>query len=242
MANTLPKWSDDRVQALEAFVADETPVTQATVKAAAEELETTSRSISSKLRKMGYDVELASAAAKAKSFSDEQEADLRELVQNSAGEMTYAELADAFEGNFSAKQIQGKILSMELTGHVKASPKKETVKSYTDAEEATFVELAGNGAFLEEIAKALGKEIASVRGKGLSLMRSGAIDSIPKQEFVKATGKTDPFASITNIAEYTVSKLAEELEKTERGIKTMLTRRGIKVVDHDGAAKKAKNS
>ena len=70
----VPKWTDERTQSLVDFVGSESPVSQVMVANAAEELETSSRSISSKLRKMGYDVELASASA-SKSFSDEQEAD-----------------------------------------------------------------------------------------------------------------------------------------------------------------------
>ena len=38
----------------------------------------------------------------------------------------------------------------------------------------------------------------------------------------------------------TVAQIAEAADKTERGVKTILTRRGITVVDYDGAAKKAK--
>ncbi len=236
----IPKWDDERVQALVAAVGNESPVTQDTVKRVAQELETSARSVSSKLRKMDFEVELASAAAKSKSFSDEQEASLQALVEANSGNLTYAELADAFEGDFSAKQIQGKILSMELTDHVKATPKKESTKTYTDAEEATFSEMAGAGAFLEDIAEALGKPLASVRGKGLSLMRSGAIESIPKQQNVKGKETADPFADLGDLAEFTVATLAEKLEKTERGVKTMLTRRGLTVSDYDGAARKAK--
>ena len=36
---------------------------------------------------------------------------------------TYAEIASNFEGGALAKSIQGKILSMELTEHVKPAPK-----------------------------------------------------------------------------------------------------------------------
>jgi hypothetical protein len=56
----LPKWNEERTSSLVTFVGDESPVSQQTVSAAAEQLETSSRSVSSKLRKMGYDVELAS--------------------------------------------------------------------------------------------------------------------------------------------------------------------------------------
>ena len=38
----------------------------------------------------------------------------------------------------------------------------------------------------------------------------------------------------------TVADIAKAVDKTERGLRTLLTRRGIKVADYDGAAKKAK--
>ena len=243
MANSLPKWDEERTAQLEGLVNEDVQVSQADVADIAVTLETTTRSIASKLRKMGYDVELASAAAKAKSFSDEQEAALTELVEANSGDLTYAELAAAFEGGaFSSKQIQGKILSMELTGHVKPTPKKESVKTYTDAEEDVFCDMAGHGAFLEEIAAELGKELNSVRGKALSLMRAGSIASIPKQRDVKGKSKVDPLAELEDVASYTVEQIAEKLEKTVRGVKTMLTRRGITVADYDGAARKAKTA
>ena len=74
----LPKWTDERTDTLTSFVGGETPVSQGTVAQAAEQLETTTRSISSKLRKMGYEVELASASS-ARAFTDEQEAILEAL-------------------------------------------------------------------------------------------------------------------------------------------------------------------
>ena len=44
---TLPKWTDERTDTLTNFVGDETPVSQASVAEAAEQLETTTRSVSS---------------------------------------------------------------------------------------------------------------------------------------------------------------------------------------------------
>ena len=38
----------------------------------------------------------------------------------------------------------------------------------------------------------------------------------------------------------TVAEIAEAIEKTERGVKTMLTRRGIDCADYKGAERKAK--
>lgn len=236
----LPKWTDERTAELTSFVGDESPVSQSTVAQAAEQLETSTRSVSSKLRKMGFDVELASASA-SRAFSDAQEATLASFVSDNSGQYTYADIAAHFEGGaFSPKSIQGKILSMELTDHVKPAPKPESVKTYTDAEEATFVEMVNGGSFVEEIADALGKTVNSVRGKALSLLRAEAIVAIPKQKETKGASKADPLADLGDVSGMTVEEIATAIDKTARGVKTMLTRRGLVAADYDGAAKKEK--
>ena len=232
----LPKWTDERTQSLVDFVG-EGPVSQAIVAEAAEELETSTRSVSSKLRKMGYDVELASASD-SKSFSDDQEATLRAFVNDNTGAYTYAEIAEHFEGGaFSAKSIQGKILSMELTEHVKPAPKVESFRTYTPEEEAQFVSMVNDGEFVEAIAESLGKSVNSIRGKALSLLRSGDINAIPKQEHTKGSSKADVLADL-DISEMTVQEIADDIGKTVRGVKTMLTRRGLQCADYNGAARK----
>ena len=237
---TLPKWTDERTDELTNFVGDESPVSQATVAEAAGQLETTTRSVSSKLRKMGFDVELASSKATSK-FTADQEATLSAFVTDNSGEYTYAQIASHFEdGAFSAKSIQGKILSMELTDHVKPAPKVETVRTYTPAEEDTFVSMVNDGAYVEAIAEALGKSVNSVRGKAMSLLRSGDIDAIPRQEHTKSSAKEDPLAELGDVSDMTVEAIAETIGKTARGVKTMLTRRGLTASDYDGAAKKEK--
>lgn len=235
-----PKWTEDRTAQLTSFVGDESPVSQATVAEAAENLETSTRSVSSKLRKMGYDVELASQSG-GKAFTAEQEATLRNFVESNSGEYTYAQIAENFEaGAYSAKSIQGKILSMELTAHVKPAPKVETTRTYSAAEEAKFVDLVKSGAFVEQIAEAMGRTVNSVRGKALSLLRSGEIDAIPRQENTKGGDKADPLTELGDISGMTVEAIAESIGKTARGVKTMLTRRGLTAADYDGAAKKEK--
>ena len=236
----LPKWTEERTDQLVSFVGNESPVSQATVAEAAEQLETSTRSVSSKLRKMGHDVELASASA-SRAFSDAQESTLATFVQDNSGEYTYAQIAENFEGGaFSAKSIQGKILSMELTDHVKPAPKVETVRTYSEAEEETFVQMVNDGAYVEAIADALDRSVNSVRGKALSLLRSGDIDAIPRQEHTKGAAKEDPLADLGDISGMTVEAIAEAIGKTARGVKTMLTRRGLSAADYDGAAKAAK--
>ena len=233
----LPKWTDERTQQLTDFVGSESPISQSTVANAADELETSTRSVSSKLRKMGFDVELASASA-SKSFSDEQEATLQAFVTDNSGSYTYAEIASNFEGgSFSAKSIQGKMLSMELTSHVKPAPKVETVRTYTPEEEGTYVSMVNDGSFVEEIADALGKSVNSIRGKALSLLRSGEINAIPKQKETKGSSKADVLADV-DVASHTVEEIADQIGKTVRGVKTMLTRRGLQCSDYNGAAKK----
>ena len=233
----LPKWTDERTQQLVDFVGNESPVSQAMVADAADELETSVRSVSSKLRKMGYDVELASANA-SKSFSDEQEATLSNFVTDNSGVYTYAEIASNFEGGaFSAKSIQGKILSMQLTEHVKPAPKVETVKTYSEDEESQFISMVNDGAFIEDIAEGLGRSVNSIRGKALSLLRAGEINAIPKQEHVTGNSKADPLADM-DISDMSVEDIADEIGKTVRGVKTMLTRRGLQCADYNGAARK----
>ena len=128
---------------------------------------------------------------------------------------------------------------MELTGHVKPAPKVETVRTYSTEEEATFISMVNDGAYVEAIADVMGRSVNSVRGKALSLLRSGDISAIPRQEHTKATGASDPLAEI-DVTDMTVEAIAEEIGKTTRGVKTMLTRRGLTAADYDGAAKAAK--
>ena len=238
----LPKWTDERTQQLVDFVGDSSPISQAMVSDAADDLETSTRSVSSKLRKMGYDVELASSVSN-RTFSEDQEATLSNFVTDNSGQYTYADIASSFEGgHFSAKSIQGKILSMELTSHVKPAEKPESVRTYSPEEENTFTTMVNDGAFVEEIAEALGKSVNSIRGKALSLLRSGDIGAIPKQKETKGSSKADPLAEVDDIENMNVEDIADEIGKTVRGVKTMLTRRGLTCADYDGAARKEKAS
>jgi transposase-like protein len=235
----IPKWTDERTASLTDFVGAESPVTYATVVEAADQLETSPRSVASKLRKMGHEVE-SSASVTTRAFSDAQETTLNSFVTDNSGQYTYGQIAEAFEGGeFSSKQIQGKLLSMQLTEHVKPTPKVESVRTFSDAEEAEFVKHASKGAYLEDIAEALGRTVNQIRGKALSLLRQGSIASIPAQKESKAASKADPLEGV-DVASLSVEEIAEQIGKTARGVKTMLTRRGLTASNYDGAAKAAK--
>lgn len=234
----MSNWTEDRVAQLLEVVGDERPVSQEAVAEAAAALDVSPRSASAKLRKMGVEVE--KAGPRAKVFSDEQADALAAFLTANEGVYTYAEVADKFaDGEFSPKQIQGKVLSLELTHAVKATPKPETKKTYSDAEEEKFIKLANSGAFLEDIAEALGKTLASVRGKALSLNRLEVLKNIPKQRESHASNKVDPIDALGDISELTVAEIAEKTGKTPRGIRTIITRRGLECADYKAKKKAA---
>ena len=243
MTEKAKKWSDAAVATLMSAVGSARPVSADTVERAAQALgeDFTARSVASKLRQL--DVEVASMAKeKTSAFTEDEGAALANFVVKNNGTLTYKQIAEQFAGGkFSAKQIQGKLLALELTGSVKPAEKVEVARSYTDAEEAKFIKMAESGSFIEDIASALGKSVASVRGKALSLTRKGQIAKIPAQKTSHAKEQVDPVSALGDkIHSMTVAEIAAAVDKTERGLRTLLTRRGIKVADYDGAAKKAK--
>ena len=235
------KWTEEATNKL-VSLAGSSPVSGSTVSTAAETLGTSTRSVAAKLRKMEYEVE--SMAKKVTSaFSPEDTTALRAFVEANPGRYTYAEIAEQFaDGEYSAKAIQGKILSLELTSSVKKSEKTVVPRTYSENEEAEVISLTKAGKFLEEIASALGKEINSVRGKALSLLRAGIISALPKQRDHVETAADPVTDMLGEFPGLTVSEIAERLDKTERGVKVMLTRRALKAKDYDGAAKAAKSA
>jgi hypothetical protein len=241
MTEKAKKWNDDAVASLLSIVGNENPVSVATVEEAAETLGFTTRSIAAKLRQMDHDV-ASMAKEKTTAFTDDETDQLADFVENNVGRYTYKEIAEQFAGGkFTAKQIQGKLLALELTGAVKPAEKVEIARTYTEAEEATFIQMAERGAYIEDIAQALNKTVASIRGKALSLTRKGQIAKIPAQRESHAKDQVDPIVALgDSISSMTVAEIAKAVDKTERGLRTLLTRRGINVADYKGADKKAK--
>lgn len=238
---TAKNWSDEAVNALLSIVGNASPVSAEAVEAAATKLGKSTRSIAAKLRQL--DREVASLAKeKAPAFTADQGDALRAFVEANHGRMTYKEIAENFAGGqFTAKQVQGKLLAMELTGAVKPAEKVEVQRTYSADEENTFISMANSGRFIEDIAEKLGKSVSSVRGKALSLMRNQQIAKIPAQRESHAKDTVDPVAALGDkVATMTVAEIAKAVDKTERGLKTLLTRRGINCADYKGADKRAK--
>ena len=61
-----------------------------------------------------------------------------------------------------------------------------------------------------------------------------------KQKETKGASKADPLADLGDVSGMTVEEIATAIDKTARGVKTMLTRRGLVAADYDGASKKEK--
>jgi len=239
----LPSWDADREATLVSIIGSESPVSAETVEAAATTLATTTRSVAAKLRKMGHEV-ASTAKSTGKTYSAEEEAEISDFLNANPQKFTYAEVASqVLGGSRSAKQIQGKVLSMELTALVKATEKVDRPKTYTDAEEAKLLKLLRTtpAMFIEDIAASMDREVNSVRGKILSLTRVHTDITIPKQREYKSK-KVDSFEALGDVSEMTVEEIATAIEKTERGVKTLLTHRGVDCANYKGAQKHAKNA
>lgn len=199
-------------------------ITEETIENLMAEFDFPRRSVTAKLRKLGYDVPKKPGAAPV--FSAEQTEALAQFLQDNSGEMTAEEIAAAFgDGSFTARQINGKALSLEMTNHIKPAEKKVTPRTYTDAEEAKIVAMVESGKYLEEIADAMDRPVNSIRGKLLSMGLKA-----PQRD--KKGAKSDPYEGIEDMLDQTVEQIAAQFDKTVRGVKTVLTRRGLSCADY----------
>lgn len=202
--------------------------------------EATARSVGAKLRKEGFAVQRADEVEKTSAWSDEETAELEAYLNTYEGEKTYAEVAAAVcGGKFTRAQVQGKVLHLQMTDKVKLTPKAAAVRKFSPEEESKIVSMIEAGAFLESIADALDRTSRQIHGKCLSLLREGRIAKLPEQEVHKETGRADALAGL-DVASMTIAEIAEATGKNEKGVKSMLTRRGVDCKDYKGAAKRAK--
>lgn len=233
-------WTTENTAELMASIVSGEVVTQEQAATLADQLGTTARSIGAKLRKLG--VQVATAAKAVSNWTPDLEAQLVDILTSNEGVFTYTELVDQMGGVFSAKQLQGKILHLELTANVKKADKKEVARKYSDEEETIFVDMTTSGASIEEIALTLNRTVPQCRGKALSLVREGRIAAQPHQAVVAAPATAVNIFEGVDVGSLTVLELATKLDKAERSIKSALTRKGLSAKDYDGAAKAKKNA
>ena len=215
-------YTDEMVARMES--AASSGVTEDVIEELCNEFEFPRRSVTAKLRKLGFDVPKKPGAAPV--FSPEQTDALSSFLSSNSGTYTAEEIAETFaDGQFTARQINGKALSLEMTQHIKPAEKKVTPKTYSAEEESTISTMVEGNSYLEEIADAVGKTVASVRGKLLSMGLKA-----PQRD--KKASKSDPYEGIDGMTDQSVEALAEHFGKTVRGVKTVLTRRGLSCADY----------
>lgn len=202
-------------------------ITEEAIEALMTEFDFPRRSVTAKLRKLGFDVPKKPGAAPI--FSAEETEALAEFLDSNSGEHTAEEIATHFSETWgrevTARQINGKALSMEKTGDIKPAEKKVAPRTYTDAEEATIAKLVAEGKFLEDVADAIGRPVNSIRGKLLSM----GLKAIQRD---KKAAKADPYEGIEDMLDKSVEEIATAFDKTVRGVKTVLTRRGLSCADY----------
>lgn len=199
-------------------------VTEEIIESLCGEFEFPRRSVTAKLRKLGYDVPKKPGAAPV--FSAEETTMLANFLETNNGNLTAEEIAAEFmDGKFTARQINGKALSLEMTSSIKPAEKKVMPKSYSEDEETKIAAMVESGAYLEDIADALGKTPNSVRGKLLSM-------GLKAEQKTKKATKSDPYEGIEDMLDQTVEQIATHFDKTVRGVKTVLTRRNLACADY----------
>ena len=102
------------------------------------------RSVTAKLRKLGYDVPKKPGAAPV--FSADETDALADFLQANSGVHTADEIAAEFaDGKFTARQINGKALSLEMTSHVKPAEKKAPQRTFSEEEEGQIESMVEDG-------------------------------------------------------------------------------------------------
>ena len=199
-------------------------VTEEIIESLMAEFDFPRRSVTAKLRKLGFDVPKKPGAAPV--FSADETDALTSFLQENSGNLTAEEISEQFaDGKFTARQINGKALSLEMTSHVKPAEKKITPRTYSEDDESTITSMVEEGKYLEEIAEAVGRTVNSVRGKLLAMGLKA-----PQRD--KKTSKSDPYEGIEDMLDQNVEDIASHFDKTVRGVKTVLTRRGLGCADY----------
>ena len=222
------KYTDEMVARMQEVCAG--GVTEDKIEALVAEFGFNRRSVAAKLRSL--DLEVPSKVEAPKFTAEETEA-FKAYVTSNSGSQNAEEISNGFaNGKFTSRQVMGKALALELTSHVKKTEKKDKPKTYTTAEEDKIRSLVSAGKFLEEVADALGKPVNSMRGKLLSM------DLKAPQKNKKEAVAGGSYPGLAEIAPgKTVAELVAHYStggevKTERGVKTALSRRNVAAKDY----------
>jgi predicted transcriptional regulator len=185
------------------------------------------RSLASKMRHMGFKIEKKAGKATAKSYTEAEEAKIRELAMKEGVWME--DIADALGRD--TKSIGGKLISMGIYGIKKKNKKvNDTPKMFSAEDEATILEMidANKVVYIEDLADALGKSVKQVRGK-LAGMRIKGVQTRNKKAAKPKVYTDELVAEIKK--ELAGGKALEDIAKERglnfQGMRTTLTRLGV---------------
>jgi hypothetical protein len=191
------------------------------------------RSVTAKMRKEGFTV--PKKPGDAPTFTKEEGDALEAFLEANKGTYTAEEISNLDDfSKFSAKQITGKALSMDMiSDFIKPAEKKVTVKTYSDEEEAVITAMVEENAYLEEIAEKVGRPVPSVRGKLLSM----GLKAIQRDKKAPKSGSYEGLEVGSDLLKMTVAELVthfstDSVTKTERGVRTVLSRRRLECADY----------
>lgn len=210
----MAKWTEELVQALQNKVQGKESVTADEVTAFATEMELSYKEIAGKLRSMGVAVE--KKAVKAKAYTEQEERKLQKLVQSGA----FIEDIAATLGR-TVPQIRGKLLSMKLKAPQKN--KKEQVKVYSEEVIAKIKEMDKQGRPQEEIADALGLNLAGLKSQ---MTKLGLTTKKEKSKFWTPEKVAEAISLFNNTSD-TLDVLAEKLGTTYPLLAKVLKKEGI---------------
>ena len=201
------------------------------VEAVADEFMFPTRSVGAKLRALGAQVAKKNSG---KTKWPEVEANvLAEMVEAGQSDVEIAERLGK-----TVKQVRGKALSMKLMDKlVRITQPTENTKTFTEEQEAVIATMQADGAYLEDIAAALDKNIRQIRGKLLSMKLTA-----PQRDKKVAAAKIyndEVLAMVTAMVEAgdTAEAIATAMELNLTGLKSKLGKMGLKTPDMGGKSK-----
>lgn len=202
------------------------------IKAFAEKIGYSERSVAAKLRNLGVTVPTKVESLK---FTAEETAEFAAFLTANQGKLTAEEVAQQFaNGKFTSRQVMGKALFLKQTSDFKKTTPKVKAKTYTADEEVTIRAMVASNppASLEDIAAALNKPVNSVRGKLLSMeLKAPQKNKKPSSKDVSYAG-IETLAPTMTVEQLVAHYSTEANPKTSRGVKTVLSRRGLSAKDY----------
>lgn len=134
------------------------------------------RSLSAKLRFSGYKLETKPVKIGAKTFTEEDEAVILEMTSDPDNMPFLEDIAERL--GKGVKQVQGKLVSMRISGVYKKEKAvaEKAPRLFSEEDEAVILEMTSdenNLPFIEDIAERLGKEVKKLRGKLASMKIRG---------------------------------------------------------------------